>query len=217
MPKPTFFNLSEDKRQRVADAAIDEFASNSFQNAGVNRIVEAAGIAKGSFYQYFTDKEDLFRYIMEVIGERKMEYLQDLLQNLHHLSFFEIMTALFAGGIQFSMDNPKLAAIGNRFIKDYDPVFKERILGEMAPKSNMFLEQLVQEGMRKGELNPDLDVQFTAFLLTHISIATAEYYQSEVGDESYATFMPYVEEVLKMLRFGIQKSEREQNEQSRFG
>jgi AcrR family transcriptional regulator len=204
MPKPTFFNLPEDKRQRVVDAAIDEFAENSYQNAGINRIVDAAGIAKGSFYQYFADKEDLFRYLLEVTGEKKMKYLQNLLDNLQHLSFFEIMCELFAGGIQFAMENAKLAAIGNRFLKDYDPVFKEKIMGEMAPKSNQFLEQLVREGIRKGELDPDLNVPFTAFLLTQISISIAEYYHAEVGDVSYQRFMPYVEEVMKMLRYGIQ-------------
>ncbi len=205
MPKPTFFNLSSEKRNRVIDAAVDEFSENSFHNAGVNRIVDAAGIAKGSFYQYFIDKEDLFRYLLEYIGEKKMKYLHSMLQNLPHLNFFEIMCELFAGGIKFAMENPKLAAIGNRFIKEYDPVFKEKIMGEMAPKSNLFLEQLVQEGVRKGELAPALDVRLTAYLLTQISIAISEYYYSEVEEEDYQQLMPYVRTVMDMLRLGIEK------------
>jgi AcrR family transcriptional regulator len=205
MPKPTFFNLSQDKRERVVDAAIDEFADNSYQNAGINRIVETAGIAKGSFYQYFSDKEDLFRYLLDYIGEKKMKYLQHMLQNLQDLTFFETMCELFAGGIRFAVENPKLAAIGNRFIKEYDPVFKEKIMGEMAPKSNQFLEQLVVKGIQKGELDPRLDVPLTAHLLTQISIAIAEHYHAEVEEEGYEHLMPYVEAVMDMLRVGIQK------------
>jgi AcrR family transcriptional regulator len=205
MPKPTFYNLPADKRQRVIDAAIDEFAENSFSNAAVNRIVDAAGIAKGSYYQYFTDKEDLFRFLLEVMAEKKMKYLQNMVQNLSTLTFFEIMRELFAGGIQFAVENPKLAAIGNRFVKEYDPVFKEKIMGEMAPKSNQFLEQLVQGAIRKGELDPALNVPFTAYLLTQISIAISEYFHARMGDDNYGGLMPYVEEVMKILRYGIQK------------
>ncbi|NLY51524.1 MAG: TetR/AcrR family transcriptional regulator, partial [Firmicutes bacterium] len=75
MPKDTFFNLPEDKRQRIIDAAIDEFAHRSFHDARITAIVDAAGIAKGSFYQYFEDKKDLFKYIIGLIAERKIEYI----------------------------------------------------------------------------------------------------------------------------------------------
>ncbi len=202
MPKPTFFNLPEEKRIRVVDAAIDEFANNSFQTAGVNRIVDNAGIAKGSFYQYFNDKEDVFRYILEVTGERKLKYLTEMVANLEKYDFFDLMKELFAGGIRFAMENPKLAAIGNRFIKETDPLFKEKILGEMAPKSNLFLEQMMEKGIAKGELDPHLDVRFSAYLLTNISISISEYYQFHVGDD-YQHFLPYVDKALAMLKHGM--------------
>ena len=59
MPKITFFNLPDEKRQLILDIAIDEFAENDFANVSISRIVARAGIAKGSFYQYFEDKDDL--------------------------------------------------------------------------------------------------------------------------------------------------------------
>ncbi|MCA2000505.1 MAG: TetR/AcrR family transcriptional regulator, partial [Chloroflexi bacterium] len=56
MPKQTFLNLPEEKRQAVVRAAIDEFADYGFEASSVNRIVANSGISKGSFYQYFEDK-----------------------------------------------------------------------------------------------------------------------------------------------------------------
>ena len=53
MPSTTFFNLPEAKRTIIEAAAIREFAAHGFEGAGVNAIVAGAGIAKGSFYQYF--------------------------------------------------------------------------------------------------------------------------------------------------------------------
>ena len=64
MPKQTFFNLPDDKRQRILDVVIDEFADNDYANVSISRIVARAGIAKGSFYQYFEDKEDLSGYLV---------------------------------------------------------------------------------------------------------------------------------------------------------
>jgi hypothetical protein len=54
----TFSNLPEEKRQRILRIAIDEFADNDYDSASVSRIVARAGIAKGSFYQCFVDKDD---------------------------------------------------------------------------------------------------------------------------------------------------------------
>ena len=67
MCKETFLRLPEEKRARVLNAAWDEFTTVSFAKASVNRIIRAAGIPRGSFYQYFEDKSDLFHDLMAQI------------------------------------------------------------------------------------------------------------------------------------------------------
>ena len=64
MPSSTFFRLPEEKRQRLLDAAWEEFSRVSFADASINQIIHAASISRGSFYQYFTDKEDLTTYML---------------------------------------------------------------------------------------------------------------------------------------------------------
>jgi len=71
----TFLRLPEEKRTRFLDAAWEEFVSTSLADASINQIVRRAGIPRGSFYQYFADKNDLFNYLMEhVIGYLISEY-----------------------------------------------------------------------------------------------------------------------------------------------
>lgn len=60
----TFLRLPEEKRSRFLEAAWDEFARVKFADASINQIVRRAGIPRGSFYQYFADKEDLFQYLL---------------------------------------------------------------------------------------------------------------------------------------------------------
>lgn len=70
MPTNTFFNLPEEKKQKILKAANKEFARVPIEQTSIKNIVEDAEIARGSFYQYFEDKEDLFEYIMSLkIGD----------------------------------------------------------------------------------------------------------------------------------------------------
>src|SRR5678815_4721000 len=77
MPKPTFLNLPEDKRERIVELAIEEFSDKPYAQASISNIVARAGIAKGSFYQYFEDKLDLYRWLLlDVAAHRKLAYVE---------------------------------------------------------------------------------------------------------------------------------------------
>ena len=70
----TFLRLPEEKRNRILDAAWEEFSTVPFAGASVNQIVRRAGIPRGSFYQYFADKSDLFAYLMDGVRQQVSKY-----------------------------------------------------------------------------------------------------------------------------------------------
>lgn len=75
----TFLRLPEEKRNRFLEAAWEEFTSVPFEEASINKIVRRARIPRGSFYQYFSDKEDLFFYIQKsMLGHFMAEYIRIL-------------------------------------------------------------------------------------------------------------------------------------------
>ena len=53
-------NIDEEKKIRIINSAMEEFSKNSYHKASTNRIVEKAGISKGSLFNYFKSKERLF-------------------------------------------------------------------------------------------------------------------------------------------------------------
>ncbi len=61
MPKETFMNLPDAKKNKIIRAAKKEFERVPYEQASIKNIVEDANIARGSFYQYFESKEDLLR------------------------------------------------------------------------------------------------------------------------------------------------------------
>ena len=63
--KPVFFQLTPEKRDAIASAAIAEFGANDFDAASLDRIVAAAGISKGGLYEYISSKDELYLFCME--------------------------------------------------------------------------------------------------------------------------------------------------------
>ena len=82
MPTQRFFNLKEEKRRAILDAAFHEFSRTSYSNASINQIIKEADISRGSFYTYFEDKGDLLRWLVEDVVDRNMQfYIQRLKEN----------------------------------------------------------------------------------------------------------------------------------------
>ena len=78
MPTSTFFRLPEEKRARLIEASWSEVSQVRFSEVSINRIISAARIPRGSFYQYFEDKDDLIRYLLKDMRE----YFVSLLRNI---------------------------------------------------------------------------------------------------------------------------------------
>lgn len=70
MPTDRFFRISEEKRESILSAAMEEFARTSFEKASINQIIRGAGISRGSFYTYFDGKEDLLSFLMKDYCEK---------------------------------------------------------------------------------------------------------------------------------------------------
>lgn len=79
MPKERFYGLPSEKRESILCAAREEFAKFHFEAVSVSRIVKGAGISQGSFYTYFENKEDLWRYLFEELwSEAKVWFYETL-------------------------------------------------------------------------------------------------------------------------------------------
>lgn len=82
MPKDLFFTLSKEKQNRIIESAIIEFSKEKFYEASINQIIKTADISRGSFYQYFEDKEDLFFYILgSIIETQGTAFIQRMIQS----------------------------------------------------------------------------------------------------------------------------------------
>ncbi|HBZ11635.1 MAG TPA: TetR/AcrR family transcriptional regulator [Bacillus bacterium] len=71
MPKLTFYNLPDEKKRVLIRAIKSEFSRVPLFEASISNIVKAAGIPRGSFYQYFDDKDDAFFFLLDELAEKE--------------------------------------------------------------------------------------------------------------------------------------------------
>ena len=101
----SFERLPEEKRTRIIEGALREFASSGYTLASTNRIVETVGISKGSLFHYFKSKDELWLYVADFVFNRIAEIMKthvsrmppDLIDRLRLLA--EIM-------LDFYISNP---------------------------------------------------------------------------------------------------------------
>jgi TetR/AcrR family transcriptional regulator len=60
-----FFNLKIDKQERIINAAMQEFVKAGFEKASTNEMVKEAQISKGSLFNYFRNKKDLYLFLID--------------------------------------------------------------------------------------------------------------------------------------------------------
>lgn len=206
MPKETFLNLPAEKRASIENIAIKEFGDYGFDLASVNRIVSGAGIAKGSFYQYFEDKKDLFMYLLNQTMEKKMAYLSPIAFEPHAHDFFTLLRELFLSGLRFAMDNPERAKIGDWLMKNQEHEIFIEMMGESASVSNNFYLAMLKEAEEKGEVRKGLDLEYIGAMLTNLSVSLVNYVYGKTGvaftnDENI--MMEHVDAMIDLIKFGL--------------
>lgn len=204
MPTATFFNLPEEKRNRIFNAAVEEFAGFRFSDASINRIVKAAGIPRGSFYQYFDGKEDLYLHILEKIGEEKMKIFSQHRLADPSLSFFQAVNAAMPAIWDWADQHPLYSRIGLQMVRD-DDEFVRRTVRRM-DSSRELLVRLLEEDQRRGFIRREVDPALTADL--YLSIVTA-FLQSFFSAGSRDEAVSRVQAIFDILFHGILRQDKE--------
>ena len=183
MPFQTFFNLPQDKQESIVSAAIDEFYDYGYQKASIARIVEATGIARGSFYQYFENKQDIYRYlILDVIGGRKHEYTRRFFKQQQ--TFADLLRELLAGGVAFFRDYPKMAAIANDYMQLRDKGLKQQIAGDSYEQGKRFFLERITAGKECGDIDERIDPEALYYLIYSVGLSISQ----DISEQDIASY-----------------------------
>ncbi len=205
MPKKTFYNLRDVKREKIVNAAMDEFAAYSFNDASVNRIIKQSGIAVGSFYQYFDDLKDLYYLVLTLAMKSKYEHLKAEINSLKNHDFISTIRALYRGGVKFAFSDKRFFDISNNLLKSNDLDIIKR-LTDSAENSEIveFVNNLIKDAIDNGEIRNDIDSRLIVSIITSLNTSFIEHMLYEKPEGLYGDDYNMIsDKVIDLLMNGI--------------
>jgi AcrR family transcriptional regulator len=213
MPKQTFLNLPEEKRRCITKAAIDEFAEFGFEASSINRIVANSGISKGSFYQYFEDKMDVFKYLIDVIAKEKTEYYKGKHPPSPNLDTFEYFRWLVKTGMEFNSAYPRLVQAISRVLLA-EGLYYGKDFAEYRKMSTDGITTMIQQAMKNGEVDPSVDVELAVIIMETWTQAISTHIMNEGIKQKdtmkwlrSAKTQEKIDKFLYVMEYGLRKTE----------
>lgn len=198
MPSDTFAKLPAKKKKAIFSAAVEEFAARSFSQASINQVVRTAGISRGSFYQYFQDKEDLYMYVLGEIAKEKMAVAAATRDLNSDADFFQVYRAMFLDILAWAETQPQYHRIS--MLMDYDDSHFIARLREEFSGNWKFFNNLIERDKERGRIRRDVDVE----MVTEILFAFNKHFFQEYWHTGSREKLIYqMEETLKILKGGI--------------
>lgn len=185
-----FDALPKEKRRKILDACLDEFAEHGYENASTNRIVKAAGISKGLLFHYFESKKKLFLYVLDYV-------VSTLIQKMSKYSapltgdFFDTMWQYALIKTRIAVEEPQMYRIVYdaylNLPKDIKNDLMQRYGAILSDQRKAFVMKMDASKLREGVTSETAANIVMDFL--------DGYYQRNV--ESYKTYTP--EEFLEKI------------------
>ncbi len=202
IPTITFLHLDQEKQDRIINASFIEFAERSFEEAKLSNIIKAAGIPRGSFYQYFKDKRDLYFYLFKIIQDEKMEYLKDDFLNIEGLPFLELFRVLYKQGIQFANAHPEYIGIGKHLFNSRGQIYDE-LAGDGLKLAKDYYVGYIESDKQKGIIREDVDSETFADLVLTLTtnITTKEFSKDNLDLDS---FIDKLDNLISIFKKGVE-------------
>ena len=165
IPNRTFTNLPAAKQGAILRIVLEEFSENGYRKTSINTIVGRLGIAKGSIFQYFGDKERLFLHILTLSLEKVKQYLRTVRNRTVDQDFFSRLEATLQAGVDFTQRHPKVYRLYLHVMFEPRIPYRQEILTSIRGYSHEYLKSLIQTASERGELRHGIDHEMAAFAL----------------------------------------------------
>lgn len=169
MPTVTWARVDPARRAAIIEAAEDEFGAHGFSRGSLNVIARRAGVAKGSLFQYFADKRDLYAFITDISSQRVRGYMEDLIRELDPgRPFFEFLTDLLDGWVAYYAEHPHERALHAAVSLEVDTEARISVRNVSNRHYLEVLRPLVHGAQTRGDLRADADTDVLLSLLLMI-------------------------------------------------
>lgn len=183
MARPRFDKLDSSRQDEIFEAAAAEFSERGYEAASVNRILDRAGMSKGSLYYYFEDKGDLFSTVMERATTRLVKLVGGIdLAGLTAETFWPSIEAMVRRSAQQLESNTWYIRLARSLYRLWSRS------GDRGPSGKFFAwlarwtESVLRRGQELGVVRDDLPLELLATITLSLGQVT-DHWMLEHWDE----------------------------------
>jgi TetR/AcrR family transcriptional regulator, transcriptional repressor for nem operon len=159
--------MKADIKRKILETGAEIIHLKGFNHTGIQEILNAAGVPKGSFYHYFKNKEDFGLQVIDYFNEYFSLSCRDILEDAA-LSPLDKIRKILQRFIEFfrSKDCAYGCPIGNlsQEMGDLSPPFQAKLREAMDFMVDMYAG-IIREGQDSGEITSRLDAAKAAEFL----------------------------------------------------
>lgn len=208
--KDTFDKTTEDRRQKVLEVAIEEFASKGYNAASINHISKLSNISIGALYSYFASKEDLFLSIVNYAYNVMEAILNDVAENSSDI--FDCIERMLAASREFAIKHPQLNQIYLDATTQSLSQLAFRISNKIETITPELLSSLIIQAKKEGKISKDIDERVVAYCMDNIFMMyqfsfSSDYYRDRlkiyIGEEKFNDIESVEKSIAKFIRSAI--------------
>ncbi|MBC8586777.1 TetR/AcrR family transcriptional regulator [Paratissierella segnis] len=182
----TFIKISEEKRNKIMQTAIAEFAEHGFESANINIIAKKSGISVGAMYSYFNSKEDLFATTVHYAVETLKSVLDEIMLEDADL-LWKIEKIIKAIQIN-SRSNLLLTKLYNQMTAENRTDLIYQIVSEVESVSANLYTDLIEKAKEEKLIRTGIDAKLFAFFLDNLFVSLQFSYSCEYYKERFKIF-----------------------------
>lgn len=154
-----------DKKELIRKSALKVIARNGFHDAKVKTIADEAGIAAGTVYLYFNNKEDILDYIFYVEHKKRVDFINDLYNKKEPVD--NIIDAFLEFHFNCFINEPDTAKVLMKEVNTVSSLKEQKakyIMEEVYKAFSNILRREQANGKIKGE---DIDIELLSISIIY--------------------------------------------------
>lgn len=144
----------EERRIELLKTAQELFFSQGYEQTSVQNIIDAVGIAKGTFYHYFQSKEDLLNQLASWMAEELFKELQQKIEQMNG-NALEKFRLLVSSALNWKFG--KRRDLSMTYIRvmyqDKNLAFRQKAIESWLEKLRPFFIKVINQGVKEGIFN----------------------------------------------------------------
>lgn len=203
-------NLPEEKKEKIFREAIKEFGKKGYEKGNIGEIAKNAGVAKGSMYQYFQDKKELYMYCVKESYNVSMRYGFSKINNFEEANIFDFVYQGFKDTWPFLKEEKELYIFLLKVAYENKHTIKDAALTYLLEQSRIFMRKLIEANKEKGYIRKDISTESIIIFIEGVSARMKEHMREmaeqnhkELYDMEFEDYEKFIKEITILLKSGL--------------